>query len=155
MFEYAATEILDLICRTYFYGIWKMGMKDRFLINIMNPTLIALIAMAIHHCPLAWTMGEFRIFAEFGQEGRVQCKCNTRSINNTVNTTCTEVLCCLDVDFPTSLPEVQLNGRVNRYSMIRWRTHSTGTDPVMAQPHNDRVSVDENILDFVLEELIE
>jgi len=131
-----------------------MGMKDGFLINIMNPTLIALIAMAIHHCPLAWTMGEFRIFAEFGQEGGVQCKCNTRSIDITVNNTCTEVFCRLDVDFPTSLREVQLNGRVNRYSMICCRTHSTGTDQAMAQPYNDRGSVDENILDFVPEELI-
>jgi hypothetical protein len=33
--------------------------------------------------------------------------------------------------------------------------HSTGTDPAMAQPHNDEGSIDEDFLDYLPEELIE
>jgi len=41
----------------------------------------------------------------------------------------------------------------NIYSMIRWCIHSTGTDPVLAQPHNNHGSFDEDFLDDVREEL--
>jgi hypothetical protein len=33
--------------------------------------------------------------------------------------------------------------------------HSTGTDPAMAQPHNDQGSFDEDFFDYVQEELKE
>jgi hypothetical protein len=38
--------------------------------------------------------------------------------------------------------------------MISRMINSTGTDPVMAQPHNDQGCVDEDILDYIPEELI-
>jgi hypothetical protein len=37
--------------------------------------------------------------------------------------------------------------------MIHRRIHSTGTDPVIAQPHNDQGSFDEDFLDYLPEEL--
>jgi len=43
----------------------------------------------------------------------------------------------------------------NIRSMIRWRIHSTGMDPAMAQPHNNQGSFDEDFLDYIPEELIE
>jgi len=42
-----------------------MGMKDRSLIDKINPTFIALTATAIHHCLSAWKTGEFRVPPEF------------------------------------------------------------------------------------------
>jgi len=37
---------------------------------------------------------------------------------------------------------------------MRRRIHSTGTDPAMAQPHNNQGSIDGDFLDYVLVELI-
>ena len=39
--------------------------------------------------------------------------------------------------------------------MSRWWINSTGTDPAIAQPHNDQGSFDENFIDYVPEELKE
>jgi hypothetical protein len=39
--------------------------------------------------------------------------------------------------------------------MIRQRNHSTGTDPAMAQPHNDQRSIDVYFLALLQQELIE
>jgi len=39
--------------------------------------------------------------------------------------------------------------------MIHRRIHASGTDPAMAQPHNDQASIGEDFLDYVPEELIE
>ena len=132
-----------------------MGMKDRSLIDKINPTFIALTATAIHHCLSAWKTGEFRVPPEFGPGGGAQRKCDTRNINHTVNNACTDVFHRLDADFRSSSPEVQAKKIDNIRSMIRRRIHSTGTDPAMAQPHNDQGSFDEDFLDYVPEELIE
>ena len=146
---------MDLIHRTYFYGIRQMGMKDRSLIDKINPTFIALTTTAIHHCLSAWKTGEFRVPPEFGPGGGAQRKCDTRNINHAVNNACTDVFRRLDADFRSSSPEVQAKKIDNIRSMIRRRIHSTGTDPAMAQPHNDQGSFDEDFLDYVPEELIE
>jgi hypothetical protein len=132
-----------------------MGMKDRSLIDKINPTFIALTATAIHHCLSAWKTGEFRVPPEFGPGGGAQRKCDTRNINHAVNNACTDVFRRLDADFRSSSPEVQAKKIDNIRSMIRRRIHSTGTDPAMAQPHNDQGSFDEDFLDYVPEELIE
>jgi hypothetical protein len=132
-----------------------MGMKDRSLIDKINPTFIALTATAIHHCLSAWKTGEFRVPPEFGPGGGAQRKCDTRNINHAVNNACTDVFRRLDGDFRSSSPEVQAKKIDNIRSMIRRRIHSTGTDPAMAQPHNDQGSFDEDFLDYVPEELIE
>jgi len=79
-----------------------MGMKDGLLNDKINPTLIALTAMAIHHCQSAWNAGEFRILPEFGRGGGAQCKCDTRNINHAFNNVCTDVFCHLDADFHSS-----------------------------------------------------
>ena len=132
-----------------------MGMKDRSLIDKINLTFIALTATAIHHCLSAWKTGEFRVPPEFGPGGGAQRKCDTRNINHAVNNVCTDVFRRLDADFRSSSPEVQAKKIDNIRSMIRRRIHSTGTDPAMAQPHNDQGSFDEDFLDYVPEELIE
>jgi hypothetical protein len=49
-----------------------MGMKDRSLIDNINPTFIAFTTMAIHHCLSAWKPGEFRVLPEFGSGGGAQ-----------------------------------------------------------------------------------
>jgi len=146
---------VDLIHRTYFYGIRQMGMKDRSLIDKINPTFVALTATAIHHCLSAWKTGEFRVPPECGPGGGAQRKWNTRNINHAVDNACTDVFRRLDADFPSSSPEVKAKKIDNIRSMIRRRIHSTGTHPAMAQPHNDQGSFDEDILDYVPEELIE
>jgi len=130
-------------------------MKDRSLIDKINPTFIALTAMAIHHCQSAWKTGEFRVPPEFGPGGGAQCKCDTRNINHAVNDACTDEFHRLDAYFRSSLPKVQAKKIDNIRSMIRRRIHSTGTDPAMAQPHNDQGSFDEDFLDYIPEELIE
>ena len=43
----------------------------------------------------------------------------------------------------------------NILSMICGRMHSTGTDPVMAQPHNNQGRFDEDFLHYVPKELME
>jgi len=119
MFRFAATEIVDLIHWTYFYGIRQMGMNDRSLIDKINPTFIALTAMAIHHCLSAWKTGKLRVPPEFGPGGGAQRKCDTRNINHAVNNACTDVFCCLNADFRSSSPEVQAKKIDNICSMIR------------------------------------
>jgi len=130
-------------------------MKDRSLIDKINPTFIALTATAIHHCLSAWKTGEFRVPPEFGPGGGAQRMCDTRNIHHAVINGCTDVFRRLDTDFRSSSPEVQAKNIDNIRSMIRWRIHSTGTDPAMAQPHHDQGSFDEDFLDYVPEELIE
>jgi len=110
---------VDLIHRTYFYGIRQMGMKDRSLIDKINSTFIALTATAIHHCLSAWKTGGFRVPPEFGPGGGARCKYNTRNINHAVNDACTDVFRRLDTDFRSSSPEVQAKTRDFICSMIR------------------------------------
>jgi len=124
-----------------------MGMKDRSLIDKIHPTFIALTAMAIHHCLLAWKTGKFRVLPEFGPGGRAQHKCNTRNTNHAVNNTCRDVFRCLNMDFRSSSPEVQAKKIDNIRSIIRQRIYSTSTDPAMAQRHHNQGSFDENFLD--------
>jgi len=128
---------VDLIHRTYFYGIQQMGMKVRSLIDKVNLTFIALTAMAIHHCLSARKTGVFTVPPEFGPGGGAQRMCVTRNINHAVNNACTDVFCHPNADFRSSSPEVEAKKIDNICSMIRRRIHSTGTDPAMAQPHND------------------
>jgi len=130
-------------------------MKDSSLIDKINPTFITLTATAIHHCLSARKIGEFRVPPEFGPGGGAQCKCDPRNINHAVKNACTDIFRRLDMDFCSSTPEVQAKMIDNIRSMICRRIHSTGTDPVMAQPHNNQGSVVENFLDYVPEELIE
>jgi len=130
-------------------------MKDRLLIDTINPTFIALTPTAIHHCLLACKTGEFRVPPEFGPGDGAQCKCNRRNINHAVNNVCTEVFCELDADFHFSSPEVRAKKIDNIHSMICRGIHSAGRDPAMAHPHNDQGSVDEDFIDYVPEALIE
>jgi len=132
-----------------------MGMKDRSLIDKINPIFIALTAMVINNYVLAWKTGEFRVPAEFSPGGGVQCKCHTRNINDAVNDACTDVFGSLDADHRSSSPQVQAGKIDNIRSMICQRIHSTGTVPAIVQPHNDQGSVDDDFLDYVLEELLE
>jgi len=132
-----------------------MGMKDKSLIDSINPTFIALGAMAIHHCLSAWNTDEFRVPPVFGPGGRSQRMRDTTNINHVVNNACTDVFRHLDADFHSSSPEVQPKQIDNIHSMIHRRIQSTVTDPVMAQPHNNQGSFDEDFLDYIPEELIE
>jgi hypothetical protein len=125
------------------------------LIDKINPTFIDLTATAIHHCLSHWNTGQFRVAPEFGQGGGAQHKCDTRNINHLVNNACTDDPRHLDEDFRSSSPEVQAKMIDNISSMIRRRIHSTGTDPVMGQLHNDQGSIDEECLEYIPEELIE
>jgi hypothetical protein len=65
---------VDLIHQIYFYGIWQMGMKDRSLIDKINPTFIALTATAIHHYQSAWKTDVFRVPPVFSPRGGAQHK---------------------------------------------------------------------------------
>jgi len=130
-------------------------MKDRSLTDKINPTFIALTAMAIQHCLSAWKTGQYWVPPEFGPEGGAQRKCDTRNINYAVNNACTDGFRRLYADFRSSLPDVQAKMINTIRSMIHQRIHSTGTDPAMAQPHKDQGSFDEDFLDYVPEELIE
>jgi len=130
-------------------------MKDRSLIDKINRIFIALTTTAIHHCLSAWKIGEFRVPPEFGPGGGAQCKCDARNINHTVNNACTDVFRRLDADFGSSSPEVPAKKIDNIRCMIHQRIHLSGTNPAMAQPHNDQGSFDEDFFNYVPEELIE
>jgi len=148
------TEIVDHIQQTYFYGIRQMGMKDKALIDKINLRCFALTAMAIHHCQSAWQTGVFRVPPEVGPRGGAQSNCDTRNINHAGSNACTAVYRHLDMDFCSSLPEVQAKKIGNICSMIRRWIHSTGIYPAMAQPHNEKGRFDEDFLDHVPQELI-
>jgi len=130
-------------------------MKGRSLIDKMNQTFIALTTTAMHHSLSAWTPGEFRVPPEFGSGGGAHRMCDTRNIFHTVNDPLTDAFCCLNADFLSSSPVVEAKMLNTGRSIIRQMIHSTGTDPVMAQPHNYQGSWDENFLDDALEELFE
>jgi len=95
-----------------------MGLEDRSSIDTMNPTLFALIVMAIHHWVLARKPGQFRVPLEFGPASGAQWKCNTRNIRHGVNNASTDVFCCSDTDLHSFLPEVQAKQIHNIRSMI-------------------------------------
>jgi len=111
--------------------------------------------MAIYNCLSVSKTGKFRVLPQFGPGGETYHKCNTRTINHTVDNSCTDVFCHLGQDSCSSLPEVQAKMKDNIYSTIRRRIHPTGTDPPMAQPHCFQGSIEEDIADYILEELIE
>jgi len=81
--------------------------------------------------------------------------CDTTNINYTVNNACTDGICCLNVEFLSSSSEVQVEMIYTICTQMCRRIHSTGTDPAMAQPQNDQCGFDEDILDYIWEELIE
>jgi len=130
-------------------------MKDRSLIDTINPIFIALTARAIHHCLSASQTMKFWVPPEFGPGGGAQRKCDTRNIKHAVNIACTDLFCRLVPDFRSSSSEVQSNMINTIHSMIHRRIYPTGTDPAMAQPHNNLGSFAEEFLDYVPEELIE
>jgi len=76
-------------------------------------------------------------------------------VNHTINNACTDVFHYLGADSHSSSPEVEDIKIDTLRSKICGRIHLTGTDPLMAQPHNEQCRFDENFLDYVLEELIE
>jgi hypothetical protein len=123
-----------------------MGIKDRSLIEQINPTFFTLYATATHQCLSAWKTREFRVPSGFGSGGGAQRKCDTRNIHHAVNNACMDVFCHLDTDFRSSLPEVQAKQIDSSRSMIRLMIHSTGMDQVMAQPHNDQARFVEDFL---------
>jgi len=149
------TDIVDGIHWTYFYGIGLMGMKDRSLIDKINPTFILLTATTTNRCLLASKTSEFRVPPQFGPGGGAQCKRNTRNINHGVNNACRDVFRRRDEDFQSASPLVGAKMIDNIRSMIRRRIHSTGTDPAMAQHHNNQCSCDEDCIDYVPDELKE
>jgi len=132
-----------------------MGMKDRSLIEKINPTFFALTTMAMHHYLSACKTGKIWVPQGFGPGGVAQRKCDTRNSNPAVNDACTDVFRHLDVDICSSLPEVPAKKIDIIRAMSRRRIHSTGTDQSMAQPHNDQGSCEEDFLDYIAEELIE
>jgi len=71
-----------------------------------------------------------------------------------VNNACTVGCHHLNGDFCASLLEVEARKIEDNCSIIRRRIHSTGTDLAMAQPQKDQGSFDEDILDYIPEELI-
>jgi hypothetical protein len=91
--------MVDLIHQIYFYGIRQMGMKDRSLIDKINPTFIALTMTAILHYLLAWKTGKFRVPPDVGPAGGVQRTCDASDINHGVNNACIDVFRHLDMDF--------------------------------------------------------
>jgi len=115
-----------------------MGMQHGSLIDKINPTSIALTATAIHHFLLASITGKFRVPPEFEPQGGVQRTCDTGNIDQAVNNACTNVIRHLDKDFHSSSTEVRAKKIDNICSLSRRRINSTGTDPAMAQPHNDK-----------------
>ena len=130
-------------------------MKDRSSIDIINPTLIAVTATAIHHRLSGWTTAVFRVPPEIFPGGGAQCKCDTIDINDRVDNVCTDIFHRLDVDVRSSTPEVQAKMMDTISSMICRRIHSTGKDPAMAQHHNNQGRIDEHFLDYVPEEQTE
>ena len=146
---------MDLIHRPYFYAIRPIGMKDRSLIDEINLTFIALTTTAIHHCLLAWNLGQFRVPLEFGSGSAAQHKCDTRNIHQAVDNARTDVFRRHNGDRRCSSPEVQAKMIVNIHRLVRQSIQSTVMDPAIAQPHNNRCCIDEDFLDQVTEELIE
>ena len=130
-------------------------LRGKLEICEINRTVIATTATAIHHCLSAWNTGEFRVRPEFGPAGGAELKCNARNINHVGNNACTDVFCHIDADFCSASPAVQAKMMDNIRSIIRRRMHSTGTDPELAQPHNDRGSLDEDLVDYIMEEIMD
>jgi len=132
-----------------------MVMKDRSLIDKIYPTFIALTVTAIHHCLLAWKTDQFSVPPEFSQGGAAQHKCDTRTINQMVDHTCTDVFRLLNMDFHSSSLEVQAKMIGNISNLFRQWIHSTAPDPVMTQPHHNQGSLDGDFFDYIPEELID
>jgi len=130
-------------------------MKDRSLIDKMNLTFIAITAMAIHHCLLAWDTDELRFLPEFGCGCGVWPTCDTRNINHAVNDAYTDEFHRLDVEFCSSLPQFEAKKQDNIRCIICWMIYTSGTDPAMAQPHNDQGSSVQYYPNYILEVLIE
>jgi len=130
-------------------------MKDRPLIDEINPTFIALTAMVMHHYLLAWNAGEFSVLPEFAPGGSAQYKCDTSNIDHMVNPACTDGFGCLNTDFHSSSPEVQASKIDNIHRIICQRIDMNSPEPVTAELHNDRDSIHENSLDNVPGNMIE
>ena len=130
-------------------------MKDRSLIDQITPTFIALSPIAIHNSLSARKTDEVWVLPEFGPRGGAQCQWDKLNCNHMVIIASQDRFCRLDQDFRTFSLKVQAKMIHNIHSMIHHVIHWTGTDPAMAQPHTDKGRYDENILDYLPEELIE
>ena len=104
---------------------------------------------------LAWKTGQFRVLPKFGPGGWAQHKCDTRTVNHAVINAYTAVFCPLDMDFCFSSPDLQAIKIDNIRSMICRKIQATGMDQVMAWHHNDPGVYSEDLLEYVLEDLIE
>jgi len=74
-----------------------MGMNDKYLIDKIDLTFIALTTMARHHCLSAWETDKFMVLPQFGPEGKSLSIRDNRTINHVVHTTCTDVFSHCDV----------------------------------------------------------
>jgi hypothetical protein len=103
-----------------------MGMKDTLWIDKINSIFLPLAATAIHISMLAWNIGMFRLQPEFGPDGEAQYHCNTRNINQMVNTAWPDAFHHRTIDFCTSLPEVEPKKMDKIQSIVCRRMNSTG-----------------------------
>jgi hypothetical protein len=132
-----------------------MRRHDKLLLDKINPIFIALTTTSIHHCLLAWKSGEFRVSPEFSPGGAAQHNWVTRNVNDKVNNACKDVFHRLNMEFCSSSPHDQAKQLGNIGSMVRHRIHSTGTEHVMAQPHHNQGSIDEDFAEIPSEALTE
>jgi len=116
---------------------------------------MAIAVTAHHHHLSTLKTGKVCVLPEFGAGGAARHMCDTRCVHHAVNIAYTYVCCRLDVDFRSSLPQVQARKIDHICSMIHQRIHSTATDLAMAQPHDSLGSFDEDFLDHLREELME
>jgi len=109
-----------------------MAMKNRSLTHVINLTLIALTAMAIHHCLSAWKTGDFRVPPEIAPRGGGQRQCHARNIDHAVNDACTDGLHRCDADFRYTSHDVQARMIDRIHCMIPQRIPPAGMDPALA-----------------------
>jgi len=131
-----------------------MGRKDWSLIGKINPTFVTLTVTAMHLCRSAWNTGKVRIPPECSPGGGAQHRCNSSNIDHTVNDPGTDVVRHLNSDFSSSSPLIKDKMIDNIHRIIPRGIHHTSLDPVMAQPHNDHSSIDDDFLDYIPEMLI-
>jgi hypothetical protein len=113
-----ATEIVDIIHRSYFHGMQQMGMKDCSLSDKINQIFITLTTTAIHYGLLAWTIGTFGVPIYFGLEGMAQHMCETRYINYPVSNPCTDTSSGIEVNFHSAVPAAHAEMTDDIHSMI-------------------------------------
>jgi len=147
--------MLVRIHRTYFYSLRHMGMINQSYPDNINLTFIALTTMAINHYLSACKTSEFKVLPEFVPGGGLQSRCKRRNINHALNNACGNESRRLDANFLSAFLHVRAKKIHHIRSMIRGWIHSTCTNPVIAQPHNNQGSIYEDVLDSFSQKLIE